>query len=81
MGLQLALVLKSTLRGYDLRSHQQYSPIQNGDMGSEDDEEINETKPQTLETQQKAIQSFQRMWTATMLTILSAQAIFDFHMG
>jgi hypothetical protein len=70
------------LRGYDFRSRQHYSPIQNGDMESEDvDEEINETKPQTLDVQQKARQSFHRIWTSTVLTTLSAQAIFDFHMG
>jgi len=70
------------LRGSVFHSHQQYSPIQSGEVGGEDvDVEMDEMKPPTLDIQQKATLSFRQIWTLNVITTLSAQAIFDFHMG
>jgi hypothetical protein len=67
------------LGGSNIRTYGEYSPIQNDDMALED---IDYTaKPEIPDSQQKARLSFRQIWTLNVITTLSAQAIFDFHMG
>jgi hypothetical protein len=70
------------LRGSVFYSHQQYSLIQYSEIGTQEiDVEMDEMKPQTLDIQQKARMPFCQIWSFNVMTTLSAQAIFDFHMG
>jgi hypothetical protein len=69
--------------GVNFHSCQDYSIIKNDKVTIEDDDlEMSETKlPQAADLSEMGRFPVQQIWTFNVLTILLAQAIFDFHMG